>query len=602
MKKLTQLLLVVLFVFYGLYVAEASEITFSDLSVDIESAVIHNLVLPQEWEGVPVFWETDGTYIETDGTVNRPFPNDAQNVVFTAEYGGNTTTFTVTVKAFESKKDLVETAALYLPFSTISSDDSNFITGDLFLPGEGLYGTKIIWLSDNSSLIRIESDNNGNYVGKVNRTFFGDGNYGVCLTAVFYYDNEFFEKHFYLNVDENSIGTILPATLTGVRDAYRDEFIKHNDIFDLKSDLILPNSDSNILIEYSSGNTDYVTNEGVVKRDLNYDRRVEFTITFTQAYLKTYLTIPLVVTSYSNDEVEEIPELDLKNIFAQISREHNLNMLMDNLSLKTVGSNGSVITWHSSDSTAMTNTGVITRGSADKKVTLTATAEFKGHTYTDTIDVVVRRNTEPTISDSPNAGAGSGSSGGRGESFSPSEPPVVNEKIYFSDLSSDHWAYENIMSLVDANVVSGYNDNTFKPDNAVLREEFVKMLLLATDTYEKGFNSDFGDVPNDSWYYTYVSCAYDKGIVQGISEQYFGSGVKISRQDAAVMICRALGIEAENVNETVFPDFEQISDYARSAVSILYERGIVSGDEKGFFNPKNNITRAEVSKILDLIR
>lgn len=588
--------------FSCLCVAEASEIAFSDISIDLEGSVTHNLVLPEVWEGNAVTWTTDGTYIEADGTVNRPFPDDASDVVLTAEYGGNTTSFTVTIKAFESKKEIVETAALYLPFSAISTDDSNFVKNDLVLPGEGLYNTKIIWMSDNPSLIKIVSDDNGNYIGEVNRTYFGEGNYGVRLTSVFYYDNEFYEKYFYLNVDEQSIGYILPENLTTFRNNYRDEFIKNNNIFGLKSDLILPQFDSNISVDFTSGNTDFVTDTGVVKRDLNYDRKVEFTITFTLGYFKTHLTLPLIVTSYSNDEVEEIPELDLKNVIAQISREHNLNMLMDNLSLKTVGSNGSVITWQSSDSSAMTNTGVITRGNEDKKVTLTAIAEFKGYTYTDTIDVVVRRNIVPTISDRPDAGAGGGSSGGRGDSFSPPEPPVVNEKIYFADLSSSHWAYDNIMNLVDTKVVSGYSDNTFKPDNAVSREEFVKMLLLATDNYEKGFNSAFGDVPNDSWYYTYVSCAYNKGIVQGISEQYFGSGVKISRQDAAVMICRALGIEAENVNETVFPDFEQVSEYAQSAVSTLYERGIVSGDEKGYFNPKNNITRAEVSKILDLIR
>lgn len=602
MKKLTPLILFITLIFSSANIVRAEEMSFSDISVDIENAVIHDLALPQEWEGSPVEWKTDGTYIEADGTVNRPFPDDARDVVLTAEYGGNTKTFSVTVKAFESKKEIVETAALYLPFSAISSDDSNFVENDLVLPGEGLYNTKIIWISDNPSLIRIVSDNNGNYIGEVNRTYFGEGNYGVRLTAVFYYDNEFFEKYFYLNVDEHSIGHILPEKLTILRDAYRDEFIKRNSIFNLKSDLILPQFDTDILIDYSSENTDFITNTGVVKRDLNYDRRVEFTVTFTLSYFKTHLTIPLVVASYSNDEVEEIPELDLKNVLAQISREHNLNMLMDDISLKTVGDSGSVITWSTSDTSAMTNTGVITRGNEDKKVTLTATAEFKGHTYTESVDVVVRRITQSTVSDRPDAGDGGGSSGGRGESFSPSEPPVVNEKIYFTDLSSDHWAYENIMSLVDANVVSGYSDNSFKPDNAVTREEFVKMLLLATDNYKKGFNSNFGDVPKDSWYYTYVSCAYDKGIVQGTGEQYFGSGVKISRQDAAVMICRALGIESTAIDESAFPDFAQISVYAQSAVYTLYERGIVSGDGKGFFNPKNNITRAEVSKILDLVR
>lgn len=499
-------------------------------------------------------------------------------------------------------KERVESAALYFPFFQISSDDSNFVGNDLKLPGEGLYGTKIIWVSDNPSLIRIESDpdNEGDYIGIVNRSYFGDGNYGVCLTAIFYYDNEFFEKHFYLNVDESSTGYILPEQLTSLRDAYRDEFIKKNDIFNIKSDLVLPQFDTEINIECNSGNTDYVTNEGVVKRDLNYDKKVEFTITFSQAYLKSYLAIPLNVTAFSNDEVEEIPEIDLKNIIAQISREHSLNMLTENLSLKTTGNSGSVITWTTSDSSVMTNNGVITRGDVDRKVTLTATAEFKGHTYTESFDVVIRKNNQFTTSEIPIAGASS-VGGGYREPSSPI-PPTHNEKIYFNDLSSSHWAYDYIMALVDEGIVNGYQDNTFRPDSDVSREEFVKMLLLTTGIYEDGCNSAFGDVPKDSWYYTYVSCAYEKGIVQGIDEQNFGSGVKISRQDATVMICRALEIESTEIDESAFPDFAQISDYAQNAVSTLYERRIINGDENGFFNPEDNITRAEVSKILNLVR
>ena len=147
---------------------------------------------------------------------------------------------------------IVEKAALYFPFTAISSDNSNFLENDLFLPSEGLYGTKIIWTSDNSSLIKVVSDNNGNYIGEVNKSYFGEGNYGVCLTAIFYYDNEFCEKNFYLNVAEEQIGYTLPEELVNARNLYRDEFLKHNNIFDIKNDLILPPAPDGILIEYSS--------------------------------------------------------------------------------------------------------------------------------------------------------------------------------------------------------------------------------------------------------------------------------------------------------------------------------------------------------------
>lgn len=600
MKKIISLIFLICVIILYVSTVSAAEIAFSDISVDVENSVVHNLVLPDTWEGNAVVWTTDGTYVKSDGTVNRPFPNDAENVLITAEYGGNTTAFSVTIKAFESKKEIVEKAALYFPFTAISSDNSNFLENDLFLPSEGLYGTKIIWTSDNSSLIKVVSDNNGNYIGEVNKSYFGEGNYGVCLTAIFYYDNEFCEKNFYLNVAEEQIGYTLPEELVNARNLYRDEFLKHNNIFDIKNDLILPPAPDGILIEYSSENQEIVTNNGVVTRDKNSNKTVEFRITFSQSYIKTNLTIPLKITAFSDDELEEIPKIDVKNILAQISRDYTLNALVNNMTLAKVGDNGSKITWTSSDSSAISNEGVINRGEKDKKATLTVTAEFNGHLYSETIDVVVKKNSQSVTTGTPEVGGG-----GSGISREPKPDPNTqpsNEKVYFKDLSSSHWAYESIMSLIDSNVVSGYSDNTFRPDSAVSREEFVKMLLLATNSYENGFNSDFGDVSKDSWFYPYVSCAFEKGIVQGISENKFGSGAKITREDTAVMICRALGIESSKVNTDIFPDFEQISDYAQPAVSTLYERGIVNGDENGYFNPKNNITRAEVSKILDLIR
>lgn len=600
MKKIISLIFLIVSIFAGVYTVQAAEMQFSDISIDSETAVMDNLVLPDTWEGAGVTWTTDGTYIESDGTVNRPYPDDAQNVVITAEYGGTTTTFTVTVKAFESKTEIVETAALFMPFSEISSEDPNLISNDLYLPGEGRYGTKIIWISDNQSLINVASDGNGNYIGKVTRPYYGTGSYGVRLSAVFYYENEFYEKHFYLNIAEEYIDYELPQDMMDARNTYRDEFLKKNDIFNVRSDIILPQLATDITITNISEDETVLANDGVVTRDKNYDKKIELTVNFTKGYISTNLVIPLVIRAYSNDELEKIPEEDVKNLLAEITRNNSMNALMNNLTLKTTGPSGSTVTWSSSDNSVMTNTGVITRGTTDKKVTLTVTADFKGHTYTESIDIIVKRNTSSNEATStPIMGGSPGFSAPSGP-VTPVTPPVT-ERTYFDDVSGDHWAYESILNLVERGVVSGYDDNTFQPNNHVTREEFVKMLLLATDNYSSGYTSEFSDVAKDSWYYTYVSCAYEKEIVQGVAKDLFGSGVRISRQDAAVMICRALGIETETVNETAFPDFENISAYAQNAVYTLYEMGVIDGDDDGYFNPKNNITRAEVSKILSLV-
>ena len=178
----------------------------------------------------------------------------------------------------------------------------------------------------------------------------------------------------------------------------------------------------------------------------------------------------------------------------------------------------------------------------------------------------------------------------------------------FKDLPETHWAYKNIISLLEQNILS--KDENFRPNDKVKREEFAKMLVMifkpVTDKKKA-----FSDVTENDWYYPYVNAAFSGGIAGGISETEFGSGMNISRQDMAKMLYNAIGVkkkaeeeteEAEEQNEEeklAFEDADDISDYALEAVAFLSRHGILNGDENGNMNPKGNATRAECAAMLD---
>ena len=87
-----------------------------------------------------------------------------------------------------------------------------------------------------------------------------------------------------------------------------------------------------------------------------------------------------------------------------------------------------------------------------------------------------------------------------------------------------------------------------------------------------------------------------------MSENDFGVGRNISREDMAVICLRAMKLKKEDIkNEGVnmLLDRDSVSDYAQEAVSILYQNGIISGDEKGMFNPKSSANRAQAAVIID---
>ena len=174
---------------------------------------------------------------------------------------------------------------------------------------------------------------------------------------------------------------------------------------------------------------------------------------------------------------------------------------------------------------------------------------------------------------------------------------VVAETKIFDDLDNVAWAKEAIEALYERGVINGRGEKIFDPNSNVKREEFVKMLLLATEQSTDGDSVDFADVSKDEWYYTYIASGVKLGWIKGISETNFGVGAPLTRQDMAVLIARAAEIQAE-VSQEQFLDDSMISDYAREAVYRLRNAGIINGDADNKFNPKSYATRAEAAKVL----
>lgn len=206
-------------------------------------------------------------------------------------------------------------------------------------------------------------------------------------------------------------------------------------------------------------------------------------------------------------------------------------------------------------------------------------------------------------------GGSSSGSGGKGSKGSGSnigvmipENPIVSPevKISFVDLDTVNWAYEAISTLADKGIINGKSDTIFAPHDDITREEFVKILVCTLGLQNEVYSNTFSDVEDNAWYVSYVNIARDKSIVSGIGANMFGSGMKISRQDMAVMIYNTLlacGVEMKP-GDMEFTDNESISLYAKDAVGALVNMGVINGNGDGSFAPKNNATRAEAAKMV----
>ncbi len=210
----------------------------------------------------------------------------------------------------------------------------------------------------------------------------------------------------------------------------------------------------------------------------------------------------------------------------------------------------------------------------------------------------------------PGGGGGGGGTGGGGggtggsSNINPDGDVVENLPVNtnsFSDVSKSHWAYDYIEFAYDSSIMSGDPNGKFRPDDAITREEWTKVVLntLGINTTETAA-CDFDDVDKSDWFYPFVSRAFELRVVNGVTEETFGAGRNVTRQDAVVMLSRGLALIKEIVStkHAEFTDYNEIADYALEAVDAFVEYGIINGYEDGSFAPNGNITRAECAKIV----
>ena len=170
----------------------------------------------------------------------------------------------------------------------------------------------------------------------------------------------------------------------------------------------------------------------------------------------------------------------------------------------------------------------------------------------------------------------------------------------FTDLGNHAWAEEAITRLVSKGVVNGTSATTYSPAKNITRADFITLIVRAFG-FRATFSENFSDVSSSAYYYNAVGIAKELGIATGSGDNKFNPTASITRQDIMVIIDRAAkkaGVTLTPVSYPTFSDTADVSDYAKDAVNLLTQSGIVTGAGDKI-NPKKYATRAEVAVILD---
>lgn len=177
---------------------------------------------------------------------------------------------------------------------------------------------------------------------------------------------------------------------------------------------------------------------------------------------------------------------------------------------------------------------------------------------------------------------------------------MTSEAIAFSDVEG-HWAEKSIQKAEEMKVITGYENNRFMPDSYMTRAELVTItnrfleIQSETDKY-------IPDVTRQDWFHSDVRKALSAGIIKGDANGYVRPNDYVTREEAAVIMCRAFYSEADgNVDTLSFKDNDSISSWSRADILTFVKKGYITGYPDGELKPKNNITRAEIITILERI-
>lgn len=177
---------------------------------------------------------------------------------------------------------------------------------------------------------------------------------------------------------------------------------------------------------------------------------------------------------------------------------------------------------------------------------------------------------------------------------------VLQNPVTFQDIAS-HWSKGEVESLAAKMIVTGRTEQTFVPNAPVTRAEFAALVVRALGLSADAASGSFQDVASSDWYAGAIQAAVDADIINGYTDGTFKPNRTITREEMAVMAYNALeyaGYNPVDAAKAHFADASAIGVWSQVAVYELAALDILNGDPKQRFHPKSNATRGESAAVL----
>jgi hypothetical protein len=169
----------------------------------------------------------------------------------------------------------------------------------------------------------------------------------------------------------------------------------------------------------------------------------------------------------------------------------------------------------------------------------------------------------------------------------------------FVDVPSYDWAYEPVTMLHQMDIISGYENNEFKPESNITRAEFITMAANTMGLKPVAANVSFNDknqIPD--WANKSVQAAFEAGLIDGYEDGSLRPNQPISRAEIVAILVKGFHLPIVTDYSLKYSDQNEIPNWAENYVKTAVSDGLVDGYEDGSFAPNNQAKRSEVASIL----
>ncbi|RHR05681.1 hypothetical protein DWX58_14200 [Pseudoflavonifractor sp. AF19-9AC] len=228
----------------------------------------------------------------------------------------------------------------------------------------------------------------------------------------------------------------------------------------------------------------------------------------------------------------------------------------------------------------------------------TALRDWSGVSWTVTGDVgTVDENGLFTASQNGGSGSITATAGGVSQTIQ------VGFNSVHNDVPPGHWAYDAVEYCYAHGITSGISATEFGADYQIQRADFMLMLYNTVGQPAVTSGCTFTDVYPTDYYYTAISWGQSIGLAAGVGNGLYAPHEPVNREQAFTILRQFMPLVGKECPDAslsvldVYPDKDQIADYAKGHAATLVAQGIVSGGDSGI-DPKGLLSRAQMAVML----